>query len=131
MKQQKSKYGCSLITIPDKPKSSIEQPTMKLLPRTLDKKLYHQNAIQNLVMGTCFGCSPPQDVVIWHPPRRRELKTTYMQSGKFTIVEIQYDGKHFHGLASRAPCDARNSTLIGGIAPAYHRAFKLLCEALQ
>ena len=51
----------------------------------------------------------------------------YQISGKFTIVEIVSGGHHYYGLAARAPCD-HGKKGYAGIAIAYHRAFKSLCE---
>ena len=108
----------------------MNESIMKPILEELNIKLYRQNAINNLDIRTGFGYIPHK-FVAWQPPHRRKLTTTYMRVGKFTIVEIVHKGKHYHGVAARAPCDVKNNSLIGGIAPAYNRAFKLLCDDLH
>jgi len=47
---------------------------------------------------------------------------------KFTIVELTYQGHHYHGLASKADCD--KTKIYTGLAVAYNRAFRAMCVNL-
>jgi len=83
----------------------------------LSKKLYDQNILKHCKMALGrHGWS-------WTLPisfHRITATTTIIN--KYTIVELTYDHKHYHGLASRADCDKENT--VTGIAVAYHRAFE-------
>lgn len=51
----------------------------------------------------------------------------FMKTGKFTIVELARNGKHYHGLSSRANCDSSN--WFTGVAVAFNRAFDSMVES--
>lgn len=41
--------------------------------------------------------------------RDNGMRTRISQDEKYTIVEIEFMGKHYHGLTSRRPCDEPNT----------------------
>ena len=55
-------------------------------------------------------------------PEFWEIGVRTIAVDKFTVVELTYNGKHYHGLSARAECDEPNE--MTGIYHAYHRAFK-------
>ena len=55
-------------------------------------------------------------------PDSCEIEAWTIAVDKFTIVELIYNGKHYHGLSAQANCDDDN--VMTGIYNAYHRAFK-------
>lgn len=55
-------------------------------------------------------------------PDSCEVEAWTIAVDKFTIVELTYNGKHYHGLSAQANCDDNN--VMTGIYNAYHRAFK-------
>ena len=89
----------------------------------LSKKLY-ERCIKN--------CHP--DTLQAHRERMNHILSMryqlswalYVKSGKYTIVELEYNGKHYHGLSVRAPCDMNHTS--AGIAVAYRRAFENMLE---
>ena len=103
-------------------KSNV-MPESKLIPMPLSKKLYER----------CIKTCHP-DTLQAHRERMNDILSegyqlswaTYVQFGKYTIVELVFDGKHYHGLAAQAPCDMR--TTSAGIAVAYKRAFENMLE---
>ena len=98
-------------------------PKPKLIPATLSKKLY-ERCIKN--------CHP--DTLQCHRARMNHILSmryqlgwaTYVQFGKYTVVEIVYNCKHYHSLSVCAPCDMNNTS--AGIAVAYRRAFESMLE---
>ena len=101
-----------------------QMPEQKFIPAYLSKKLYER----------CIKTCHP-DTIQAHRERMTTILSeryqlswaTYVQFGKYTIVELEYNGKHYHGLAALAPCDMNN--ISAGIAVAYHRAFEAMLEA--
>ena len=99
-------------------------PEQKFIPAYLSKKLYER----------CIKTCHP-DTIQAHRARMNHILSmkyqlswaTYVQFGKYTVVELEYNGKHYHGLAALAPCDMR--TTSAGIAVAYKRAFENMLEA--
>jgi len=98
-------------------------PEQKSIPAYLSKKLY-ERCVKN--------CHP--DTLQAHRERMNHILSmkyqlgwaTYVQFGKFTVVEIVYNCKHYHGLAAVNLGDMR--TTSAGIAVAYHRAFENMLE---
>lgn len=55
-------------------------------------------------------------------PDSCEIEAWTIAVDKFTIVELIYNGKHYHGLSARALCDEED--IMIGVYTAYNRAFK-------
>ena len=105
-------------------KSNVYQvPEQKFIPAYLSKKLYDR----------CIKTCHP-DTIQAHRERMNSILSmkyelswaTYIKFGKYTVVEIFYQGKHFHGLAALNPGD--HESISAGIAYAYHRAFDNMME---
>ena len=100
-----------------------QMPEQKFIPAYLSKKLYER----------CIKTCHP-DTLQCHRARMKHILSmkyqlswaTYVQFGKYTVVEIVYNCKHYHGLSVCAPCDMR--TTSAGIAVAYRRAFENMLE---
>ena len=101
----------------------LKSPEQKFIPAYLSKKLYER----------CIKTCHP-DTIHAHRERMTNILSvryqlswgTYVMFGKYTIVELEYNGKHYHGLSVRAPCDEK--TTSAGIAYAYRRAFENMLE---
>lgn len=62
---------------------------------------------------------------VYRPPWFESINAKIAKLDKFTIVELTYHGKQYHGLASMALCDKPN--MYTGLAVAYNRAFEKMC----
>jgi len=91
--------------------------TIPLLPLepSISKRLYNQNAMK-ILLNYKYRLSTP---------RYKNITVKIAKIDKFTIVEIIYQGHHYHGLSSRADCD--KLSFYTGVAVAYNRAFKAMC----
>lgn len=94
---------------------------MPLLPieQTISRRLYNVNAVKyrNELATSCGETHIP--------PWFESIKAKMAKLDKFTIVELTYHGKHYHGLASASLCDKPN--MYTGLAVAYNRAFEKMC----
>lgn len=88
---------------------------MSLIPidQTISRLLYNVNVIKY-----------HKEIVksYYDPLRFESIKAKIARFDKFTIVELTYYGKHYHGLTSMARCDKPN--MYTGLAVAYNRAFE-------
>jgi len=103
--------------------NAYQVPEQKFIPADLSKKLYDR----------CIKTCHP-DTIQAHRERMNSILSmkyelswaTYVMFEKYTIVEMVYNGKHYHGLAALAPCDEMMTS--AGIAVAYRRAFESMME---
>ena len=91
------------------------------------EKLYNQNCkkyrIKDIIRFKCKGFSC---IVCRTFPQSSGVLMSSLNYGKYTIVEIAVDGKHYHGLAAKAECDAPKAK--EGLAIAFNRAFKAMLD---
>ena len=96
--------------------------------KNLLKKLYDQNCrkyrIERRFRCVC-GCH--EFVIKRVLPIYNEIETGVVMFGKYTVVELATNGKHYHGLAVKS--DSDNMDDITGIAIAYNQAFKAMIGA--
>lgn len=92
----------------------------------LSKKLYDQNAIKYIRKNSISGYNTLYFNLTCSAPPHADLSASITTINKYTIVELTYNNKHYHGLASRADCDNKNA--VTGIAVAYHRAFDKMMQ---
>jgi len=103
--------------------NAYQVPEQKFIPAYLSKKLYDR-CIKNCHPDTLQAHRERMTTIL---SERYQLGwATYIRLGKYTIVELVCNGKHYHGLAALAPCDEMMTT--AGIAYAYHRAFDNMME---
>jgi hypothetical protein len=98
------------------------------LPKTLSKKLYLQNFNKYFRTEHRNCCGKLIGYIFRFIPPANKLKTIIIAADKYTIVELIYNGKHYHGLSAKANCD--RDVGITGIAIAYNRAFQKLCGVI-
>lgn len=109
----------------------LAMPLLKI-ESELSKKLYNLNKPQFTKQGTRVFLEISELTTVplgirghYEPPSFEEIKAEMAKLDKFTIVELTYNGKHYHGLSSKASCDT--ASIITGISIAYNRAFKEMC----
>ena len=89
----------------------------------INSKMYFVSSVLNAFECTAdqVGCNKPV------APTYNTLKENVTTINKYTIVELTYNSKHYHGLATKADCDKEN--VVTGVAVAYHRAFEKMMAA--
>ena len=92
------------------------------IPRELSNKLYRQN-FAKYKKDRYNICQTGRTMLYIHSSY--DIIATMTAVEKFTIIELTINGKHYHGLTSKADCDVDNG--LTGIAIAYNRAYKKMC----
>jgi len=92
------------------------------IPPDLSRKLWDQNTKKYRCLGILKCCRCITRISRIFPPFEN-ITATVTTVEKYTIVELAYDSKHYHGLTAKADCDEDDLT---GMAIAYNRAFKAM-----
>lgn len=88
------------------------------------KKLYDQNCREYLVVRRIRCKNHTTCTTTRNFPYFNEIDTTISMFGKYIVIELEVEERHYHGLASRADCDKYDNKK--GITIAYNRAFKAM-----
>ena len=94
----------------------------------LPKKLYDLNRTKYHVLQI-YSCGHDPCSIYYKIPDFDQITMSTWASDKYTVVQLEFNGKHYHGLASRSKADKHDINV--GIAIAYNRAFKQMIGVQQ